>query len=152
MNTNYKKMLAAEINENIETRSNKEQEFKKLFSKKLAQYLTDHNISTKTLAEHTGYTIQHCSNLKKGEDATKAPSLFCLYRLSTALDLSPQYLWNFDKTFNSPSENEVLEAKKESLINKINNINNEKLLNKLLNDVDFLLDLQSNENDQDFNY
>ncbi len=151
MNTNYKKQLAAEINENIETRSNKEQEFKKLFSKNLAQYLNDNNISTKSLADCTGYTIQHCSNLKKGHDATKAPSLFCLYRLSTALNLSPEYLWSFDKSFNSPKEDEVLRAKKEKLIRKISSIDNEKLLNKILNDVDFMLELLQKE-ESDYNY
>ncbi len=141
MRSDYKKLLSASPNETKEERAKKEYLFKQEFSKSLAKFFNDSDISIKEIAEHTGYTQQHCSNLKRGEDTAKVPSLFCMYRLATSLNVSPEFLWNFDKKFQSPDKDEIKEMKKEQLINKIKDIDDDAVLDKLLSDIDFISEL-----------
>ncbi len=150
MHKDFKKILSAEPNETKEQRDKKELMFKQEFSKNLAKFFNESDISIKSIAEHTGYTQQHCSNLKRGNDVAKVPSLFCLYRLSTSLNVSPEYLWNFNNKLESPNKEEARNAKKEMLMNKIKEIDNEAILDKLISEINFISEISSN--DKDFEY
>ncbi len=136
-------------NESKEDRDLKENEFKKHFSRNLSAHLKAADISTSKLSKLTGYTIQHCSNMKKGTTVSKAPSLFCLYRICTAINISPEDIWNTDQTLHSPTDEDIINIKKKKLINIIEKLDNQKIIDKLLNDVDFLKDLSGDNSSED---
>lgn len=139
-------------------RKEKEEIFKFLLNKNLAIYLSNHNISPTYLSEKTGFSVQHFSNILKYKDLksykevtnNKSLGLFCLYRVLEELEITLDPFLNFEnKGILCDSDNEI-EDKKQFLINKIKNIDNPKVIEKLIFDINFL-DSLSQEND-DFNY
>ncbi len=138
MKKNFYDMLKADSNESKEIRDIKELEFKKQFNNKLAKFLNENNISAKQLSDMTGYTVQHCSNIKKGITSSKSLSIFCLYRICEALDITANYLWDFNDTLNDSDSANALKSKKQSIINKINKIDDIMILEKIAADITFL--------------
>lgn len=148
MKTDLKTKFTVEENETPSIRDKKEKEFKKMFSENLSIFLNNTGISNRELADNIGYTEQHCSNLKQGNDA-KAPSLFCLYRICSALEISPDYLWNFNNNLSSSEKS--IDSKKEHLLNKIKKVNNEDIIDGLIHSLDTYLKLQSLKDTNDDN-
>lgn len=141
----------------LDIRKEKEEIFKFLLNKNLAIYLYNHNISPTYLSTKTGFSVQHFSNLLKYRDLTsykevtnnKSLGLFCLYRVLEELELTFDPFFNFQKEGVLNDVNNDVDNKKEFLINKIKNIDNLKVIEKLIIDLNFLDNLS---NDNDFNY
>lgn len=131
MHINYDEMFKATLGELPEQRKQKEEEFRVLFGENFLKYLNNANISIKSLSHMTGYDQQHFYGFRKG----KAPSLFCLYRICNALNVSAEFLWDFDNVLNDSSDDIV--EKRALLANKIANINDSDLLDKLISEIEF---------------
>ncbi len=138
MKKNLYDMLMADNEESKEIRDLKELEFKKQFNNKLAKFLNDNNISAKQLSDMTGYTVQHCSNIKKGITSSKSLSIFCLYRICESLDITANYLWDFNDTFSDSNSIKTVKSKRQSIINKINKIDDIMILEKISAEIAFL--------------
>ncbi len=136
-------------------RQKKENEFKKSFGTNLQNYLIDNNIKIESFANGIGYDRQHVYGICSGK---KAPSLFCLWRITEYLNVSTDYIWNLNSSNLSESiSNEVrLKAQKDLLIDKINSVNDLRIIENLINNIDFassiVKDTPDSEDDTDASY
>lgn len=145
MLNNYYEFFHTNPNELPEERDAKEHDFKKLFGENFAKYLEHTDTSMEKLSSLTGYDKQHFYGIRSGK---KAPSLFCLFRMCTALNVTPDYLWNYESSLNEPDD--LIEAKTNLLLNKLSSIKNEALLDKLISEIDFFNNISRKSDDIDY--
>lgn len=143
----------------LSVRKEKEEMFKFLLNKNLAIYISNNNISPTYLAEATGFSVQHFSNMLKYKDLTtyqevknnKSLGIFCLYRVLEVLQISIDPLLNFENN-KLLERNDDFENKKNFLINKIKNIDDPDIIEKIIYEINFFDKLASKNNNDDLEY
>ncbi len=132
-------------------RQKKENKFKKNFGLNLQKYLSENNIKIDTFANEIGYDRQHVYGICSGK---KAPSLFCLWRITENLNVSTEYLFNLglNNFAESNSSSNNLEIQKLALIDKINSIDDLRVIEHLLANLEYTNSIMKNSVESDTTY
>ncbi len=127
---------------NVDNRKKIEKEFNKLLNENFYKQLKLRNIKRGDLSNITGYTPQNFAGIygQRDEDKSKGLSVYSFYRLLNILKVPAEQMFDFDSSLKSP--NDEIEAKKHAIVMKLQNLNNDELLNIINNQLDGLLNIQ----------